>query len=125
MHLDPDRIAIINSKTNNVTNIIKNLEIFPNKITYDPVNGALYLFGVPMAQLKSNISIIDGRNNTISKTYLAYSDSENKVPGNLLSNIVYNSNKSIYIINPWNESSSLITILLRITLQNIFQLKRL
>ena len=57
-----------------------------------------------MAQLKSNISIIDGRNNTISKTYLAHSDSENKVPGNLLSNIVYNSNKSIYIINPWNES---------------------
>ena len=106
--LDPDRIAIINSKTNNVTNIIKNLEIFPNKITYDPVNGALYLFGDPMAQLKSNISIIDGRNNTISKTYLAYSDSENKVPGNLLSNIVYNSNKSIYIINPWNESVAII-----------------
>ena len=61
-----DRIAIINSTTNNITNIIKNLEVNPYEISYDPVNSALYLFGAPMSLLTSNISIIDSKNNNIS-----------------------------------------------------------
>ena len=103
-----DRIAIINSTTNNVTNIIKNLDINPYEISYDPVNSMLYLFGAPMSLLKSNISIVDSKNNNISKTFTIYSDNENIFPGNLLSDIAYISNKSMYAINPWNSSVTVI-----------------
>ena len=103
-----DRIATIDSTTNNVTNIIKNLEVNPYQISYDPVNSALYLFGAPMSLLTSNISIIDSKNDNISKTFRVYSDSENSFTTQLLSDIAYNSNKSMYVINPWNQSVSVI-----------------
>ena len=103
-----DRIATINSTTNNVTNIIKNLEVNPYDISYDTVNSALYLFGAPMSLLTSNISIIDSKNNNISKTFRIYSDSENSFTSQLLSDITYNSNKSMYVINPWTHSVSII-----------------
>jgi YVTN family beta-propeller protein len=103
-----DRIATIDSTTNNVTNIIKNLEVNPYEISYDPVNSALYLFGAPMTLLTSNISIIDSKNDNISKTFRIYSDSENSFTHQLLSDIAYNSNKSMYVINPWTHSVSVI-----------------
>ena len=61
-----------------------------------------------MSLLTSNISIIDSKNDNISKTFRVYSDSENSFTTQLLSDIADNSNKSMYVINPWNQSVSVI-----------------
>ena len=70
VNLDNKKIAIINSTTNNVTNIIENLHGYPTGVAYNPENKDMYLLQISLGQIFRNsnhaVAIINSTTNNVT-----------------------------------------------------------